>query len=55
VFPKNPTIDAFFACINKWNLSENLFSKEMLRDYANAIEGFRLEARVPVVLIKETP
>jgi hypothetical protein len=52
VFPQNPTIDAFFACINKWDLDKNLFSKEMFTDYADAIEGFRQKALVPPAVIK---
>jgi endonuclease/exonuclease/phosphatase (EEP) superfamily protein YafD len=57
VFPQNTTIDAFFDCINKWPLVENVFSKEMLKDYADAIEGFRLQARVAgeVVITSKAP
>jgi hypothetical protein len=46
VFPQNPTVDAFFACINKWKLDENLFSKKMLEEYQDAIEGFRQKSLV---------
>jgi len=46
VFPQNPTVDAFFACINKWRLDENLFSKKMLEEYQDAIEGFRQKSLV---------
>jgi hypothetical protein len=54
VFPQNPTVNAFFSCINKWNLAENLFSKEMAGDYDDAIEGFRQQARVPAEVIKKS-
>jgi hypothetical protein len=53
VFPQNPTVNAFFACVNKWNLEENFFSKEVAADYDDAIEGFRQEARVPAEVIKK--
>src|SRR5258708_319939 len=53
VFPQNPTVDAFFTCVRKWNLEKNLFSKEMRADYANAIEGFRQEATVPAEVIQK--
>jgi hypothetical protein len=53
VFPENPTIDAYFACIKKWKLDENLFSKEMAADYDDAIEGFRQKARVPADVIQQ--
>jgi hypothetical protein len=53
VFPQNPTVDAFFKCIQKWKLDENRFSKKMLAEYIDAIEGFRQEARVPEVLIQK--
>ncbi len=53
VFPQNPTLDAFFSCIKKWNFEENLFSKEMAADYDDAIEGFRQQARVPAEVIKK--
>jgi hypothetical protein len=53
VFPQNPTIEAFFNCIRKWKLDENLFSKEMLAEYIDAIEGFRQEARVQAVVIQK--
>jgi|ERR1700687_3925644 len=53
VFPQNPTIDSFFNCIRKWKLDENLFSKEMLAAYIDAIEGFRQEAKVPEVVIQK--
>lgn len=51
VFPQNPTVDAFFACIKKWKLDENLFSKNMLEDYADAIEGFRQKSLVHEAVI----
>jgi hypothetical protein len=54
VFPKNATVDAFFGCVNKWNLEENLFSKAMAADYDEAIEGFRQYARVPAEVIKKS-
>jgi hypothetical protein len=53
VFPQNPTIDAYFDCIRKWKLDENLFSKEMAADYDDAIEGFRQQARVPADVIQK--
>lgn len=53
VFPVNPTVNAFFACVRKWKLDENLLSKEMLKDYGNAVEGLRQEARVPVSNLKK--
>jgi hypothetical protein len=54
VFPQNPALNAFFSCVNKWNLEENLFSKEMAADYDDAIEGFRQQARVPAEVIKKS-
>lgn len=54
VFPQNPTVDAFFSCVNKWNLEENLFSKKMAADYDHAIEGFRQQAKVPAEVIKKS-
>lgn len=54
VFPQNQTIDAYFECIRKWNLSENLFSKEMAADFDDAIEGFRQQARVPAEVIQKS-
>ena len=51
VLPQNPTVDAFFACINKWKLDENLFSKRMLQEYQDAIEGFRQRSLVHEAVI----
>ncbi len=54
VFPQNPTIDAFFNSIRKWKLDENVFSKEMLEEYADAIEGFRQQAKVPEFVLPKS-
>jgi hypothetical protein len=55
VFPQNPAIDYLFACINKWPLEgENLFSKQMLEDYENAIEELRQHARVESTVLTES-
>ncbi len=51
VFPQNPTINALFSCVNKWNLEENLFSKEMTAEYDDAIERLRQQAKVPAEVI----
>jgi hypothetical protein len=47
VLGKNPATNALFNCIGKWKLTgENLFSKQMLAEYEDAIEGLRQEALV---------
>ena len=47
VFPQNTAINALFACVQKWPLSpHNLLSKQMLADYADAIELLRQKALV---------
>jgi hypothetical protein len=46
VLGKNPATEALFSCIAKWKLDENLFSKQMLAEYEDAIEGLRQEALV---------
>lgn len=53
VFPQNPTIDAYFNCIRKWKMDEHLFSKSMLEEFCDAIEGFRQEARVPALIVNK--
>jgi hypothetical protein len=52
VFPQNPTVNSLFACINKWKLDENLFSKGMAADYDDAIEALRQQAKVPAEIIQ---
>lgn len=54
VFPQNAAIDAVFGCIRKWPLSpQNLLSKQMLAEYADAIELLREKALVdPSILQK---
>jgi hypothetical protein len=54
VFPQNPTVNALFSCVNKWNLAENLFSKEMAAAYDDAIEALRQQAKVPSEIIQST-
>ena len=54
VFPQNPTVNALFACVNKWNLAENLFSKEMAAEYDDAIEGLRQQAKVSAEIIQKS-
>lgn len=53
VFPQNPTVNALFSCVNKWNLEENFFSKEMASDYDDAIEDLRQQAKVPAEVIQK--
>jgi hypothetical protein len=52
VFPQNSTVGALFSCVNKWNLQESLFSKQMATDYDDVIEGLRQKALVPQAVIK---
>jgi|SRR5580704_1982318 hypothetical protein len=53
VFPENPTVNALFDCVRKWNLGENLFSKEMAGEYDDAIEGLRQQAQVPIEVLQK--
>jgi len=47
VFPQNTAINALFACVQKWPLSShNLLTKQMLAEYADAIELLRQKALV---------
>jgi hypothetical protein len=54
VFPENSTVNALFNCVRKWNLEEDLFSKEMAAGYDDAIEGLRQQAQVPVEVIQKS-
>jgi hypothetical protein len=53
VFPQNTTVNALFSCVSKWNLEENLFSKQMAADYDDAIEELRQQAKVPAEVIQK--